>query len=202
MTLHRMANVHNFLEMWQCSQNLHATQKESRAHNMQMTVIGYILDTEEIVRASWSLFQHDGVPAIKLSERSPLPPALSAKNLPGGGTQILCICQIRRIYHHPVEIDENSAPESILDTEHWLIWNNDFDNPNDSRNYCAADVKSEIEQDNDIENPECPEQWDVNAAQNFPQLFRPIWKSKGKAEMLWVTVNAIDTRRNTAVDTM
>jgi type VI protein secretion system component VasK len=51
-TLHRMAKVHNFLEMWQGSQNLHATQKEARAQYKQMTAIGYISDTEEIVKAS------------------------------------------------------------------------------------------------------------------------------------------------------
>jgi len=37
--LHRMAKVHNCLEMWQGSQNLQATQKESRAQNMQMTAV-------------------------------------------------------------------------------------------------------------------------------------------------------------------
>jgi hypothetical protein len=31
--LHRMAKVHDFLEMWQGSQNLRATQKEFRAQN-------------------------------------------------------------------------------------------------------------------------------------------------------------------------
>ena len=51
--LHRMAMVHDFLEMWQGSQNRHATQKESRTQNEQMTAIGYISDTEEIVEASW-----------------------------------------------------------------------------------------------------------------------------------------------------
>ena len=51
--LHRMAKVHNFLKMWQGSQNLRATQKESRAQNKQMTAIGYISDTEETVKASW-----------------------------------------------------------------------------------------------------------------------------------------------------
>jgi len=35
--LHRMAKVHDFLEMWQGSQNLQTTQKESRAQNKQMT---------------------------------------------------------------------------------------------------------------------------------------------------------------------
>jgi len=48
-----------------------------------MTAIEYISDTEDIVKAPWSLFQHDGVAAFKLSERSPLPPALSANELPG-----------------------------------------------------------------------------------------------------------------------
>jgi len=40
MKLHRMAQVHNFLDIWQGSQNLHATQKESRAQNKQMTAVG------------------------------------------------------------------------------------------------------------------------------------------------------------------
>jgi hypothetical protein len=31
--LNRMAKVHDLLEMWQGSQNLHATQKQSRAQN-------------------------------------------------------------------------------------------------------------------------------------------------------------------------
>jgi len=50
--LHRMAKVHDFSEMWQGSQNLCATQKESRAQNKQMTTVGYISDTEEIVKSS------------------------------------------------------------------------------------------------------------------------------------------------------
>jgi len=82
--LHRMAKVHDFLEMWQGSQNLRTTQKESCAQNKQMTAVGYISDMEEIVKASWSLFQHDGAAAFKLSEISHLPPALSAKDLCGG----------------------------------------------------------------------------------------------------------------------
>jgi len=63
--LHRMAKVHDFLEMWQGSQNLHATKKESRAQNDQMTAVGYIPDTEEIIKALWSLFQHEGAAAFK-----------------------------------------------------------------------------------------------------------------------------------------
>jgi len=63
--LNRMAKLHNFLELWQGSQNLRAAQKESRAQNKQMTAVEYISDTEEIVKASWSLFQHDGAAAFK-----------------------------------------------------------------------------------------------------------------------------------------
>jgi len=40
--LHRMAKVHDFLEIWLGSQNLGATQEESRAQNKQMTAVGYI----------------------------------------------------------------------------------------------------------------------------------------------------------------
>jgi len=118
--LHRMTMVHNFLKMWQGSPNLRATLKESCVRNKQISAVRYIPNTEEIVKASWSLFQHDGAAAFKLSERSPLPPALSAKNLPGGQTQIINVHQIWRINMHPVESDEDSAPESISDMNHWL----------------------------------------------------------------------------------
>jgi len=52
--LHRMAKVHDLLEMWQSSQYLHATQKEFRAQNKQMPAVGYFSDTEEISTASYS----------------------------------------------------------------------------------------------------------------------------------------------------
>jgi len=82
--LHRMAEVHNLLEMWQGSQNQHATQKESLTQNMQMTAVGYISDAEQIVKESWSNFQQNGAAAFESSARSPVPPALSAKDLAGG----------------------------------------------------------------------------------------------------------------------
>jgi len=154
------------------------------------------LDTEESVKASWSLFQHDGAAAFKLSERSPLPPALSAKDLPGGRTQILNVRQIRRINRHPVESDDDSAPETISDTDDWLNWNGDLDNPNDSEDYGAADDKSDIGPNNGIEDPECPEQQDVSAAPNVPGLVRLTRKSNRQAEKVLVMVNAVETRRN------
>jgi len=109
--------------MWQGSQNLGATQKKSREQNKQMPALGYILNTEETSNASWSLFQLDGAAAFKLSERYPLPPPLSAKDLPGGRTQIFNVHQVWRINCHPVESDVDRAPESISDTEDWLNWN-------------------------------------------------------------------------------
>jgi len=133
---HWMAKVYDFLEMWHGSQKLHATQKESRAQNDQTTTGGYISDTKEIINASRSNFQHDGAAAFKLSERSPLPPALSAKDVSGGRTQILNIPWIRRIHCHPSESDKDSAPETISNTENWLNWNGDLDNPNESEDEC------------------------------------------------------------------
>jgi len=51
-----MAKVYDVLEMGQGSQNLCATQKESHTQNNQMTAVGYISDTKEIVKVSWSNF--------------------------------------------------------------------------------------------------------------------------------------------------
>jgi len=194
--LHRMAKVHDFLEMWQGSQNLRATQKESRAQNKQMTAVGYISDPEVIVKASWSLFHHDGAAAFKLSERSPLPPALSAKELPGGRTQILNVRRIRRINRHPIESDKDSAPKSISDIEDWLHWNGDLDTPNNSEEVCAANDDSDIEHHICIEDPECPEQQDVSAEPNVPGLVRLTRKSKRQSDKVLMTVNAAETRSN------
>jgi len=115
-----MAKVHDILRMCPGSQNLCATQDESRHQTKQMTAVEYISDSEEIVKAPRSLFLHDGAAAFKLSGRSPLPPALIAKNLFGGRTQILNVCPICRINLHPFESDEDSALKSISDTEDWL----------------------------------------------------------------------------------
>jgi len=194
--LHRMGKVHDFLEMWQGSQTLLATQKESRAHSKQMTAVGYISDTEESVKASWSLFQHDGAAAFKLSERSTLPPALSAKDLPGGRTQISNVRLIRRINCHPVASDDDSAPESISDTADWLYGNGNLGNTDDCEDDCAADDDSDIGPNNGIEDLEYPHQQDVSAAPNVPRLVRPTRKSKRQAEKVLVTVNAVERQRN------
>jgi hypothetical protein len=86
--IHRMPNIHHCLEMWQGTQNLTSTPKKSQAQNKGMTALGYISDPEEIVKASWSLFQPDGVGMFKLSETSPLQPVWSGKDFPREQTQI------------------------------------------------------------------------------------------------------------------
>jgi hypothetical protein len=161
-----------------------------------MTAVGYISDIEQIVKVSWSHFQHDGAAAFTLSERSPFPPALSAKDLPEGQTQILNVCRIQRINRHPVESDDDSSPKSISDTHDWLHWIGDLDNVNGSEDDCAADNESNIGPNNGIEDPECPEQQGVSAAPNVPELVRPTRKSKRQAEKVLVTVNAVETHRN------
>jgi len=168
-----MAKVHDILEMWQGSKHLCATQKGSHTQDKLMTALGYISDTEEIIRASWSLFHHDGAAAFKLSERSPLPRPLSAKNLPGGRTQPLNVSRIRSIHRHPVETGEDSEPHTIWDTEDWFNWNGDLDNRNDSEDDCPAAVESDMEQESRMEHPECPEQWDISTARNIPGLIWP-----------------------------
>jgi hypothetical protein len=74
----------------------------------------------------------------------------------------------RRVNHHPVKSDEDGAPESISDTDDWLKWNGDLDDPNDSEDDCAAQDESDIQPNNGNENPECPQQQDVCAAPNVP----------------------------------
>jgi hypothetical protein len=78
------------------------------------------LDLQEIVKAPWSLFKYEGAAAFKQSEWSPLRPALPAKDLPGGPTHILNVCQIRTINRHPVESNDESTPVSIFNAEDWL----------------------------------------------------------------------------------
>jgi len=193
--LHIMAKVHHFLEMWQGSQNLRTTHKVSRTENMQMTAIGYISDTAERVEPSCSLFQHDCAAAFELSEWSLLPPALSGKEPDGGRTHILNVRRLRRIDRHPAASDDNSASESISDTENWLNWNGDLDYPNESEDNCEADDEFNVELDNCFEHPECPEQRDVSAAPNVPGSIRPTWRSKKRTDKGFMTFNATEPER-------
>jgi len=70
------------------------------------------------------------------------------------------------------------------------------DNPNDSGDDCTAVVESDIQPDKGIDDPEHPEQWDVSVSPIVPGLIQPTPKSKLNAELVWVTVSAMETRRN------
>jgi len=89
-----------------------------------------------------------------------------------------------------------SAPKSISDTENWLQWNGDLDNPIESEANREADDESDLQPDNVIEDLETPAQWDVSAAPNVPGLIRPSRRSKNQAEKLIKTVSVMEPRRN------
>jgi hypothetical protein len=95
-----------------------------------------------------------------------------------------------------VESDDDSAPESISDTEDLLNRNGDLDNPNDSEEDCAAADECDIELNNGIEDPECPARQDVSAEPNVPGFVRPTRKSNRQGEKVLVTVNAVEMWRN------
>jgi len=173
-----MAKVHNFLIMLQGSNNLHATQTANRAQTKQTTAIGYILNTEEILKASSLLFQQDGAAAFESSIWSPLLPGLSAKNLSGWRTQKFTVHQIRRTDCHPLESHEDTKHGNISNTEKFLTWKDNLDIPTDTEDNCITDIEADTEQDNYIEDPESPGQQDVSTAPDVPRLICPTWKSK------------------------
>jgi len=111
----------------------------------------------------------------------------------------LNVRRIKRIDHHPTESDVDSSPESISDTENWLYWNGDLDNPNDSEDDWEADNESDMELDNGSEDSETPEVRNVSMAPNVPGLIRPIRRSKKKVEKMLLTVNIMETRRNKGI---
>jgi len=92
-----------------------------------------------------------------------VPPALSAKDLPGGRNQVLNERRIKNIDLHPAASGEDGAPESISDTEYWLDWNWELDHPNDSEDNWERNNESEIVPDKGIDHLETPEQRDVSA---------------------------------------
>jgi len=171
-----MAIVHDFLDMWQGSQTLHATHRESHAPNKQMTAVGYISDPEVIINASCTHCHHDGAAAaFKSSERSPQQLASSAKDRFGRRTQTLNVHRIKKIDPHLRESDEDSAPKSISNTENRLICNCHLATPNLQEHSWVADIESDLEQDNVLADRETSAQGDVSKVPNVPGL---IWTSR------------------------
>ena len=194
--LHRMANVQDFLEMWQGSQKICAAQKESHPHMKQMTAVGYISDTKDIIEAFWSHFQHACVVAFKLFQRSHLPPALSAQDLPGGQIQGSNVCWIRRIGYHPVKIDGDSAPEIISDTENWLNLNGDLNFQNKNNDNSECDDESQVHLSNCFKASDIREHRMVCLAPHCPGCIWPTWTSMKQAEKGLMTDSAMETMRN------
>jgi hypothetical protein len=162
--------------MWQGSQNLRAIQKKSCPQIKRRTGIGYISYNEEIIKQSSSNLQYEGVAAFELSERSPLPPPMSAKNLPGGRTHVWNIRRIRRIDHHQSQSDEDSVPDSIADTDNRVNWYGELHNPNESKDDCGADNEFDIEPCNGITASDSPEHQVVSAAPNICGWIWPLWR--------------------------
>lgn len=168
--LHRMAKVHEFLDMWLGSHNLCATLNESCTQKKQMTAVGCISDTEVINNASWWHCQHAGAAAFELSEISLWPPALSAKDIPEGWTPVLNVRRIRTIDGHPSKRDLTSAPDSISATETWLHWPCDLNDPNETEDDSEAENEYDIESLRGIKLSESPVYGIVSSAANIPEL--------------------------------
>jgi hypothetical protein len=72
-----------------------------------MIPVGSISDTEAIIKASLSLIHHDRAAAFKLSDRSPLPPAVIARlhvTCPGPGNTRIIYCLLARSVRSPAII--------------------------------------------------------------------------------------------------
>jgi len=82
---------------------------------------------------------------------------MSSKDLPWQKAHLINIRHIWRIHRHPVESDNNSAPANISVIENYVDWNGDLDTPNDSKHDWEADMEWNVEPNNSIADPECPE---------------------------------------------
>jgi len=148
------------------------------------------------MNASWSNIQHHGAAAFKLSERSPLPPALSAKDLPGGQSQVLNVCWIRRIDHHLTEHDRDCVPQSVSDTETWLSWIGHLDNPTEGKDDCEAHNESDVVLGNAIKSSKKLVHQVVSTGPHVPGLIRTTQRFTRQTVLGLLTVSAMETRRN------
>jgi len=105
---------------------------------------------------------------------------------------------MKTIYHHSADINETNPTELISDSEYWINMNGDLDNPNVSKDDWEVDNEFDTDLNYGIEDPEFPEQWDVCAAPNVPGLIWPTRRSNNTAQKGFMTVNAMQTKRNKA----
>jgi len=78
------------------------------------------------------------------------------------------------IDHPDTKSREDIAPQCISNTENWITWDGDLENPNVSEDNWEVDDESDLELDHNIEFEERKEQWDVSATWNVPWLIQSI----------------------------
>jgi hypothetical protein len=139
-----------------------------------MATIRYNSNMEQLVNASCSLLQHDGEASSQLLEYSPVPPALSAPDQPGGCTRRLKAGRFKEINCHGVKSYEDCLAEIDLDTGSWLEWNGDSDNPTDSKDDWVANNTSDMELYTGWEVSETQGTRNLCAAPLVPTLISPI----------------------------
>ena len=83
-----------------------------------------------------------------------MPLAESAKNILGAWTDVLNDHQMNRINCHRADCNEDSVPESNSNTDNWLNWNGDCDNPTVSKDNWEVHNESAVELGNGTEDPE------------------------------------------------
>jgi len=81
---------------------------------------------------------------------------------------------MKRIDPCPAATVEDSSPECISDTENWLSWIGNLDNPSDSEDDWAAENEADMELHNGSEDSEMPEVRIVSPAPNVSGLIRPM----------------------------
>lgn len=104
--------------------------------------------------------------------------------------------QIGRIDYPLGEHDADSVLECIFDAKNWLNFNGDLDNPNQSKYDCDADNESDIKLGNAIKASESPEHHVVSVTPNVLGMIPPTWRSMNQADKAFMTITAMETRRN------
>jgi hypothetical protein len=127
-----------------------------------------------MINTSWCIIQYDVAAAFTAAERSPLPPVLSANDLPSGRTQVLNVCQVKRIDCHPAKSIKNCTLERLSYTEIWLYCSDDLDIATRSEDDCDVYNDLNMELLNGIKAAESPKHHIASTAPNVPLLIARI----------------------------
>jgi hypothetical protein len=86
-----------------------------------------------------------------------------------------------------------------MDTNNSPKWKSVFDDRNTSEDDCKGDIEYELEEDNCFGNLKSPEGQNVIDTSNVSRLIWPTQRLKNQAELLFLTINAIESegRKNT-----